>query len=261
MLYDILFIDDDFDEQSDAIPWGNNAQKLFLEFVRDNLRATYTSGELDDLEKLESKDLSCIKYIFCDLHLLSINENDSYKQINSKLLRIFEYLEQKIKLTKITLFLNSTYISSYGEEGEKHLEQELKKLKIEYKLKTVGTKNKLSKGNKEELLKNHLDIHTKSLLINKALEIESIFDEKLKLSSTSKEKVSFQNKYLVFQSQFNLDKNAKCEIQLLQAIRNKLAHTNNELSGITDKGIKKRFGKFVLVKKLMNRLYLIASNN
>ena len=246
MLYDILFIDDDFDKQADSETWNSNAQKLFLEFVRDNLKVTYTTGELDDLKKLGDKDLSCIKYIFCDLHLMGISDESTVanrKEIISKLIGIFKNLAENIKSPKITVFINSKFSKEWP-DTKKDLEGALREKDLaRYSVVLIKEKNKLSDPNKQQLLKENLDFYLKSLIINKAIEVERVFDKKLKLSPTSKEKITFESKFYVLQSQFKLEATIKSQLQLLQQIRNKLAHTDNDFSTIKDESMKKKFWK------------------
>lgn len=245
MLYDILLIDDDFDKQSDSTEWESNAQKLFLELIRDNLRVTYTTGELEDLEKLKSKDLSCIKYIFCDLHLLGISENSSkIKDIASKLKGIFEELNKNIKSEELTVFINSKFSDEWTEvqdEGFKSGVDERYTFKLVNNNKLVNNKNDLMEEDKKKLLENNLNLHIKSFIIAKAVEVEEIFDKKLRLTEKSKERVNFESKRYVLQSQFDLDNKVRKELQLLQEIRNKAAHSDNNFNGIKDKEMRKTF--------------------
>ncbi len=249
MLYDILIIDDDFcGEESDSEGWSDNACKLLFDLTRDNLRATGTSGENDDLGKFTLSELSSIRYIFLDLHLQGITEISQPKQINSKLIGILEKINPSITTDQVTCFINSKYVDqNYGYEGQQDLENKLQsEFTGKYCLEVLKNKNELPEEQKEEIKKNQLEIYAKTLIINKALDVENIFDEKLKLSTSAKEKIDFQSKYLVFQSQcmngLEEHKHLKKKIQLLQQIRNKLAHSAmDELSKIPGDAMKKLF--------------------
>ena len=185
MLYDILFIDDDFEKETDSVSWEENAKKLFLEFIRDNLRVTYTTGELEDLDKLGTQDLSCIKYIFCDLHLEGITKNSAVKDINSKLQGIFKKFNEQITSKEVTVFINSRFVDAqYREEGMKDLCSILNQEK--YKIEVIESKNNLSTEQKKKLIQNTIKIYSKYFIINKATEVEAAFDDKLSLSPTTK---------------------------------------------------------------------------
>ncbi len=255
MLYDILMIDDDFSENPDLEDWGHSANKLRLDLLRENLRVTWTTGEKDDLERLSDKDLSAIRYILLDLHLEGISEDDNYRIINSKILGIFGQIDNTFNHKEMTCFINSRFAHDanygYGDEGKQDLEDKLKndnKIQTRYKIEVVQNKNSLSEPQKDELRKNNLNVYARSLMINKAIDVEAIFGDKLRLSSSAKKDVSFQAKSLVFQSQYlNKDKShkdLKKQIQLLQEIRNKLAHSTMEsLKKIEDKAMRKTFWK------------------
>lgn len=259
MLYDILFIDDDFDKQSDSITWEGNAQKLFLELIRDNLRVTYTTGELDDLIKLTEKDLSCIKYIFCDLHLVGITESDPYKKINSKLINIFKELWKKINSSEVTIFINSNFIASYGEKWktgfEKEVERSMSSNSIVIRIEEIEKKNILNTTAKDELLKNNLDVHIKSLIITEAVKIEKIFNEKLGIDEKFVDVITFENKYKKLKGNFLLDASMKTQIPLIQQLRNKVAHTDNALEEIKDEGVRRKFWEIIEGNRSTKKIY------
>lgn len=250
MLYDILFIDDDFDKQEDVVTSGVDARTLFFELIRDNLRVTCATGEFDDLERLSKKDLSCIQYIFCDLHLLGISGNSTrHRDIISKLVGIFKHLAQKINSEQITVFINSQFSPDWKKVKNRIESEFTKGDQKRYSFQLIGKKNKISNKVRKDLLKQNLDIHIKSLIINKAIEIEEILDEKLRLSDSARERLNFESKYLVFQSQFlnksKIDITIKKQLTLLQQIRNKVAHTNNDLKKIKDGSLRKEFWRIL----------------
>lgn len=250
MLYDILFIDDDFEDKTDsnASRIIDDANKLFLALLRENLRVIYTTGEIDDIKKLESKDLSCIQYIFCDLHLLGIKEGDGYKIINSKLNGIFQNLYKKIKSDKVTIFINSKYYEdqTYNQDGQNDLQEKLEEIEPgKFLLEVMDKKNTLNKGKKDLLLKNQLDIYIKSFIISKALEIENMFDKKLNIDEEFVDVIIFGNKYKVFKNKYDVSSLIKTRIQLLQQMRNKVAHSKNKLCLIKDNKMKQTFWKII----------------
>ena len=119
MLYDILIIDDDFSENfksQELALWDEkkpypDAYELLLDFIKNNLRVTYTTGEIDDLNRLLAKDLSAIQYIFCDLYLEAQDPfGTDYKTINSKIVGILEKVNSLLKQEKIILYINSKNI-------------------------------------------------------------------------------------------------------------------------------------------------------
>ena len=230
MLYDILIVDDDFSSNS-PLKVGDNAYELLRDFKRDNFRATWTTGEQDDLKKLGHVELSTIKYIFCDLHLKGISQRSSYKEINSKIMGILDKIKDNIKSKNITIFINSKFINykNYNKNGFNDLKLKLKKdIYCKYKLKKINKKNILSDYKKKVLEKTVIEIHAKILIINKAIEIESIFDKKLKIQNFFRNKINFNMKFKVFTDKFlssSSDKNIRLEIELLQQIRNKIAHS------------------------------------
>lgn len=248
MLYDILFIDDDFDADAGTKDWKKNAQKLFLELVRDNLRVTYTTGELGDLNHLGSKDLSCIKYIFCDLHLTGIYEDnpDKLKKIKSKLIGIFNKLDKHIQSKKITVFINSNFQKEDWKDLEDSLTAETNK---HYTFTPLNKKNILSDRYRTELLEENLNLHVKSLIINAAIEVEKIFNHRLETGDFS-DVISFEDKLkklkpTITGSNGITKTQLLQQIKLLQQIRNKLAHTENDLKSIKDEGVRKIFWKII----------------
>ena len=251
MLYDILIIDDVLGEnfvgqELEATSDFNDkyldfvrCQRLINEFIRERLRVTWTTGELDDIRNLKVQDLSTIQHIFLDLHLAGINANDSYKSINSKILGIFAEINELLKSSMIICHLNSKYRSgkNYAEEGRKDLENKFhEKFGYKYSIQVVEEKNSLSDTQKNNLVDYSLKLYVRNLIINKAAHVESIFDEKLKLTPSAIARLAFHDKFLVFQSQFltknKKDRFLKKQIQLLQQIRNVLAHTDNAIGNI-----------------------------
>ena len=273
MLYDILIVDDALNEDilddvlqilketketnttmppsdSSKVLDAFNIHQLLCQLLRDNLRVTWTTGESDDLDELSETDLSSIRYIFLDLELKGVNISTGYKNINSKVMGIFNRIDTYMQKPTIKCLINSKYGTSenYGDEGLEDLKKKLnEKFKQKYSVEVVEEKSTLSSNQKKELQDNLLLIHAKTLIINKALDVEKIFDKKLGLSDSAKERVNFNSKHLVFQSQFLSDdhKELKKEIQLLQQIRNTLAHTENDLESIKDKDIRKTFWKIL----------------
>ena len=248
MLYDILIIDDDFKLEK-ASQYNNlkseeisqtNAIELFNNLIRENLRVTWTTGELEDLKKLRSKDLSAIRYIFLDLHL-NLGFSQKSKSVTSDIIGILAELDKRFKKDKISILINSNFLK---EEKEKKTINELKTAILKeyngkYNIEEIETKNNLSDEQKIELRKNNTEALSKSLIIGKAIELEKVFNEALKLSSKAQERVNFGSKFYVFQSQFlkeddEATKQKIKEIQLLQQIRNKLAHTDGELNKFED---------------------------
>ena len=248
MLYDVLIIDDVLGESfvdQESVNASDfegrffdfiHCQKFINNLIRDRLRVTWTTGELDDLVKLRVPELSAIQHIFLDLHLTGISENNSYKDINAKILGIFAKIDAFLGLDKVTCYLNSKYRSSrsYAEDGKKDLEDKFyKEFGCKYSIQIMEEKNSLSNRQKNDLADYSLRLYARNLIINKAAHVESIFDDKLELSGSAIEKLDFHDKFLVFQSQFlakyKEDKLLKSQIQLLQQIRNILAHNDNDL--------------------------------
>lgn len=246
MLYDILIIDDDFNLKGKPPSTGkNNANRLLSDLIRDNLRVTWTSGEDDDIEKLEEKDLSVVKYIICDLHLEGAGAFQGYKTINSKLIGIMDKLHSKFsgKNFPVTIYINSNCLDEYTSEGVAHFKSSLKKrFKNKFSVEVEATKNALTQDQKEELRQYSLGIYLKSMIINKEVEVERIFSDKLNLNDDKKIEMDFQEKYLIFQSKFltktKEHKRFKNQICLLQMSRNQIAHNDirrNEIEIIDNK--------------------------
>lgn len=262
MLYDILIIDDDFSGDSDSREWSDNANKLLCDLLRDNLRVTWTTGEVDDLKKLEAKDLSSIKNIFLDLHLQGINNNSEVKDINGKIMGILQKINPHIESEQVTCYINSKYTEeNYGDQGTHDLESKLATdFSKKYSLSKIESrKNALNDEQKDCLLENNLDIYRKTLVINKAIEVEKVFDEVLSLSDNAKEKIDFSSKWLVFQSQFLTEKNddnkkLKKQVQLLQQIRNILAHNEGNLDGKGDDEMRRTFWSIVCGKEKIDEI-------
>lgn len=254
MLYDILIVDNDFSGESESKEWNDNAKKLLCDLIADNLRVIWTTGESEDLRRLKEKDLSTIKYIFLDLHLVGITNSSSYKQINSTLLGVIQAINGFVRVENVTCFINSKYFSNdYGSKGATDLEEQLsKKFQKKYKLAIVEKKNSLSDEQKDELKNYLLVVYAKTLVINKALDVEAIFDTKLEIDDKLKDVITFDNKYKKFKEAIKTNKGTTKsltsyqtkQIKLLQKIRNTLAHSSiDNLQKITDKDSIKKFWK------------------
>ena len=234
MIIDDVLSDGFVDQESEATSDFIHCQKFINNLIRDRLRVTWTTGELDDLTKLREPELSAIQYIFLDLHLTGISENNSYKDINAKILGIFANVDEFLEHDKITCYLNSKYRSSrsYAEEGKKDLEEKLrKKFDAKYHVKIVEDKNHLSKKQKNELIGYSLKLHARNWIIIKSIHVESVLDSKLKLVESEKINKSFYDKSRDFASRFLIksgrNKDLSRQIELLRKMRNALAHTEN----------------------------------
>ena len=151
---------------------------------------------------------------------------------------------------------------NYAEEGKKDLEGKFQtEFNDKYSIKIVEDKSSLDEKQKEELLDYSLKLHTRNLIINKAIHVESILDSKLRLSNSARANVNFHAKFLVFQSQFltknEKDKFLKKQIQILQQIRNILAHTESAVGDINISDdeygtLRKTFWKISIDKNMQN---------
>ncbi|MGI9392268.1 MAG: hypothetical protein ACR2N8_01855 [Parvibaculales bacterium] len=257
MLYDILIIDDDFGDNSDSKVPSDNANTLLTQLIRENLRVTWTTGELEDLGKLTKKDLSTIRYIFLDLQLFGFHPEKGYKNVNSKLIGIFSEIDSLIKCEdQVTCFINSkiSQESYYDEAGKQDLEEGLRKnLYNRYTVESINTKNKLSDEQQDKLRKNNLQIYLKSVVINKSIKLEKIFEKMLHMNRELADSTPFERKFTDFKKKFILSTKEKMRIKLLQKIRNSVAHTDCDLSGITDSGMQEEFWEIVINIKKMSK--------
>ena len=71
--------------------------------------------------------LSCIQFVFLDLHLQGAGNIENFKTINSKLIGIFRELNSHIKKNSVKIFVNSKYLDKYKRIGIEDLEEKLKK--------------------------------------------------------------------------------------------------------------------------------------
>ena len=242
MLYDILIIDDDFIDDGGSNKGSEsenpNAKQLLLDLIKQNLRVTFTTGEKEDLDKLKYKDLSAIRYIFCDLHLAGWQYGHSYKNINSKLLGILGEIGTEIVSREVTLFINSKFAENkdYGDAGKKYLEDGLKKTipAKKYTTEVIEGKNQLTELQKKELQEAMLPFYAKALIITKATEVENLMAKAVGPEGLCGEKISFDGKFWCYEHKI-LKKEGEFigegeavrkKIELLQRIRNQLAHSD-----------------------------------
>ncbi len=231
MLYDILIIDDDFsgetvldeiDLKSTNAPgqsvWKETIMPLYFELVRDNLKVIWSTGELDDLEKLSKSQLSKVRYIICDLHLLGIDTHANNKTIISKIIGILEKLKDSLG-GNISFLVNSKYIDSH-----ENIEQELKNaLSKKYSIRVFSEKNVIPDAQKQKLLDTSLLSHIKEKIIEKHLEVERCLNEKIDIKSEVLEELSFNSKHKIVKKTHNLNGYNR-EIQKLNESRNAIAH-------------------------------------
>lgn len=242
MLYDILIVDNDFLPETNSTITDKSAFALLLDLIGRNLRVTCTSGEGPDAENLKLKDLSAIKYIFCDLYLNGITGNSNYQSINSKIMGIIKTWEPYFCESRITIYINSDFIykenGQYGDEGVQNLRDSLeKKFEGKFSVDINEEKNAL-REHEERLRKLNLQVYLKSMIINKAVEVEKVFSDKLCLSSDARRNIGFQEKLLTFESQFLISKDLKKQVSLLQKIRNGLAHMDADNDQFNEVGSK-----------------------
>ncbi len=242
MLYDVLIIDDVFELQEgeteglseegakDDVADVADVSRFVLQLLKNNIRVACSSGEDDDLERFANVELSTIKYIFLDLHLQGIGPSASIRTINSKLINIMSRIHSLIKSDSVSCLINSRYQEEgqgYGPEGVEDLRDKLKKkFSDKYTLEETRRKNFPSKSQKDKISKSILKVHVRTAIIDVALRVEKIFDEKLKIKENLRDVITFDNKYLKYKKAFNVDKETKARIELLKHIRNKLAHSD-----------------------------------
>lgn len=270
MLYDILIIDDDFSGEtvlgeielnsktsSNNSTWEQTIMPFYFELIRDNLKVIWSTGELDDLEKLNESHLSKVQYIICDLHLLGIKETDENKNITSKIMGILEKLNDKLN-GKISFLLNSKYIDKH-----KNIEQELeeglsKKYPEKYSVTKFSEKNAITEEQKQALLDVSLLSHIKEQIITKHLEVERCLNEKITKNDRVLNELSFFSKKKIVCQTHSLN-GCKNKITKLNESRNAIAHTQinslDELKNIKNidsdiKKIKCFKGLFKYLKKI-----------
>ena len=242
MIYDILLIDDDFgtsdEEDNEVVDWNiknkgeeyPHAKNLLNQFIRKNYRVTYTTGEQVDLDKLHDKDLSVIKFIFCDLNLES-DINFEYKQKNSKIIGILNKINKHCLQEEFFLFINSKYHREldYGNEGIKDLTSSLEKqFKQKIDVILLNDKNELLEEHDKILIKSSIYSYQKSLIIDKAIEIDKSIDKKLLFDEVFAHRFHFDQKIQALRDKFKLKKTSLgSQLEQLRLLRNKLAHMSS----------------------------------
>ncbi len=237
MLYDILIIDNDFandplsfepkkNTKDDKDDKDVNAKNLLLALVQKNLRVTFTTGEKEELEKFDKKDLSEIKFIISDLHLQDMTGN--FKSINSKIFSIINYLNNYFSEEQITIYINSKYINlDYGKEGLNDLKNIIRDTyKDKFIVDKYESKNNISEDSDAKLLKRNILHYQRSLIINKAVEVVELIESKLEMCKYCKENKVFDKKISLLATEFSLESGNKVvkELNALKGIRNALAH-------------------------------------
>lgn len=254
MLYDILIIDDDFsgetvldemalsaETQDNRASWNNTIMPLYFGLTRENLKVIWSTGELEDLEELDKSQLSSVKYIICDLHLLGIAHDATNKIIVSKIRGILDALKNTLGDNVISFLVNSKYIDDHS-KIEGNLQTTLnEKYPNKYTVKAFPKKNAITYEQKQGLLDASLLSHIKEQVIKKHLEVERCLYEKIKTEDAAIKnevlrKLSFISKYEKVKGAFDL-KGANKAIERLNKSRNHIAHTEiNSLGDLT--GIK-----------------------
>ena len=243
MLYDILIIDDDFSGETvldemeintkttpPTTAWKQTVFPFYFELIRDNLKVIWSTGELDDLEKLDKHHLSKVKYIICDLHLLGIANTSSNKNIITKIKGIIDKLDSNLCKTNIKFLINSKYIDDHPA-----IDEELrKKLGKKYSVSVFSGKNAITHEQKLALVDMSLLSHIKEQVIKKHLEVERCLNKKITDNNIVLEELSFFSKHKIVKKTYNLNGHNK-KIDRLNKLRNTIAHTQiNSLNDLTN---------------------------
>jgi hypothetical protein len=230
-MYDILFIDDKFDEIKDT----------FTYFQKEHIRCFYSDGEnylpTTKKERLPFKNL---KYISLDLHL----ENRGITNINNKtaLSTLSSIIKSFINNNEnITIIANTVDPDVFGEKDFcRYLEFSPK---IEKVKKIEGDRNKnysslhnadiqkeISRYSHKEILRN--------VVIREAIEVENAIFRKIqqelknivnKLSNTKLDKIKkfdFKAK-IILHKLATQDDSLETKLDDLRELRNKFAHSDN----------------------------------
>ena len=241
MLYDILMIDDDFSLTNDSkdVSWTENAIHLYLKLVRKNLRVIWTTGEIEDLKRLDASHLHSIKHIICDLHLTGIKERDSNELIISKIMSIFKELNDNLKEEKITVYISSKYIQEHQGIDIELPERVSSRYKDKYKILIFTNKNAIEPTAEKALIEEALLNHVKNQIISKHAELDRCIGDTF-LNNKEPEKEEHRNKheklyrklhkYLSFPQKLDIAKNFSPValdqnlIGKFNSIRNQIAH-------------------------------------
>ena len=232
-MYDVLFIDDHFEEISDT----------FRTLQKEHIRCFYSDGDKylpsSDKERLPFKNL---KYICLDLHLenrgiSSLNNNNAVSTLASV---VKSFTENK----DICIIINTSYL----EDFKKHEKDFCKYLKftpeIKKEEKTEKNDKKFSslhdKEIKEDIVKKSHQSVLRNLVIREAIEIENLIWSKILSSDAFKgfnendisKKLGINNLFKKIQA-YNLvvNKEAEEELEELRDTRNQFAHNENPPEG------------------------------
>ena len=245
MLYDILIIDDDFSGESvfdDLVvgsenhsSWHKTIMPLYFELTRENLKVIWSTGEIDDLEKLENHQISKVKHVICDLHLTGINDNSDVKNIIGKIAGILDKLDKNLSENSISFLINSKYIDQHSSIKDGLQKMLNKSYPNKYTVAVFSEKNVITPEQKQELVGVSLLSHIKEQIIKKHLEVEYAFGEKIGIEDDVKEEVlkelAFSSKHKIVKKTFNLNEN-NTKISKFNESRNHIAHT--EINAFVD---------------------------
>ena len=230
-MYDVLFIDDNFEEISDT----------FRALQKDHIRCFYSDGDKylpsSDKERLPFKNL---KYICLDLHF----ENRGIFSLENKnaVSTLAAVVERFTKNKDVCIIINTSYL----EEFKKYKDNFYKYLKFEPEIKEENKtqqagkkfsslhdkeiKNKIVKQSHQSVLRN--------LVIREAIEIENLIWSKILSSDAFKDlgkvkkvleqlkiKMSFHKKIETYNRIVN--ESTKKQLEMLKERRNKFAHDEN----------------------------------
>lgn len=249
MLYDILIIDDDFsgesvldnmDTPSKDIDnaWKLTIMPLYFDLIRDNLKVMWTTGEVDDLNKLNDCQMSSVEHIICDLHLSGIKPTSDSKAVISKIMGILKRINKQLENEEVYFLVNSKYVEKHL-DIEAELQKELQNnFANKYIVEVFKEKNAITPQQKQKLLDASLLSYTKEQIIKKHLEMERCLGDKIEVKNeemkelTLKE-LSFNSKHKIVKKYFKLN-GYNTKIKIFNELRNIIAHSNTNLDEINE---------------------------
>ena len=246
-MYDILFIDDKFDE----------IQEIFFKLQRENIRCYFWDAD----EKKEPQDKTLfynLSFICLDFFLenrgirAGISEDITYSAL-ARLIEPFLEINPKIEIIVNTSFLkefNQSKLKKYlgnsnekiGNNNEKSNLKEYLDKNNEIKISFEEKKEKFSEleNHYEKIKKTSIPFVFRSLFLEQAIYIENLIYKKIKAYFKSKNQLErkeietlLKNSQLDFNEKINIfnllsKNNFKDDLNKLRKNRNTFAHGNNE---------------------------------
>ena len=216
-MYDVLFIDDHF----------NEIEETFFELKKRHIRCFYSDGENLPKNEKEKTLFKNVKYICLDYFLENRGINESSKKnAVSTLANVVESYFAKLN-NEVTIIINSAQIEAFKpslKDFKSYLVGD-PQIILEDKIEKFSILHENEKTF-NEILTSSIHFNLRNLVIRESITIENLIWDKIKGKdkSQSDEKIKFHCKIELFKK--NFDDTYTKKLNTLRILRNVLAHEN-----------------------------------